>query len=46
MPRHAPGDGMDGEANLASVGLQLLRELSQGVLGLGDGQTVTGNKNH
>ena len=44
VARHAAGHGVDGVADLGAVGLEHLRQLAQGVLGLGHGKAVTGNE--
>ena len=40
MPRHAPGDRVDGELHLHALGLEELRHLAHRVLGLRDGHPV------
>lgn len=40
---HAAGDGMDAEANVDALGAQLLGDLCDGILPVGDGEAVAGN---
>ena len=46
VPRHSPGDGMNGEFHLAAAGLDLLGQLADLVLGMGDRHAVAGDHDH